>query len=172
MRKSKSKSKSKCSTIRLKRGSDESGAFSHYYRLSQRIGIKVIRAYEAWCFQDPLATVKELKQSLLWKQALEEVRLLRKARKSKVVPRCYRLVPVKVSEGFYPGIVMQHINGELLRDRHTDTPVQEEIKDQLKEQLAQAGLLMGDLHICNVIVDSKEKCWAIDFSPSFVEVVS
>ncbi len=152
----------------LKRGQRPNGcgAFGRYYRLSKVIGIKVLSGM--WS-NEYCTTQKELKASNQWKEAVREARLIRVARKSRIVPKCYGVVPVR-REGqngrLHVGIVMQHIPGRVLGNREPD--VIERLSDRICNK---CKLSMQDLHGWNILVTgkSRKRYWVIDFTPDLID---
>lgn len=139
-----------------------SGVYGVYYKLNVKQGVKVIgdRGHK---------TIKKLKASLVWRHATKETSLLRRCRKLyNLIPKSYGTVPVKIKNCYYPGIVMQHLDGDVLSDI-TSPSKGDIICTEIIHKLEDVGIFHDDLHSSNVI-SLNNKYYVIDFSPYHVEI--
>ncbi len=139
-----------------------SGVYGVYYKLNVKQGVKVVG-------DKGHKTVKKLKSSAVWRHATKETTLLRRCKKLyNLIPKSYGTVPVKIKDRYYPGIVMQHIDGDILFDI---MPMAKSniICDALVKKLEDVGIFHDDLHSSNVI-SCNNKYYVIDFSPYHVKV--
>ena len=87
-----------------------SGAYSVYYRRG-KIGIKVLRTDFRYFGTGGYKSMRSLKRSFMWREALKEYNLMKKAEDSGLVPIPYCVKPVRLGKRFYPAIFMEHIQG-------------------------------------------------------------
>jgi len=153
-----------------------SGAYSKYHRLRKKLGIKVLRHYAK------LLTIAKLKKSLVWKAALMEAQDMRRARRrAHLSPKCYGVVPIKKGTKWYPGILVEHIDGIRLQDLKRKSLKKSEqkkwfpkskIERYLFSMLEIAGIECLDFHNQNIIVSIKNRAIVsikiVDFSPDTV----
>lgn len=145
-------------TINKKNKNVYSGVYGFYYRISKLRGIKV--------FQDGYESIKLLKESQTYKDAIQEKKLLDQLikRKSKITPKCYGIKIVLRDNYYHIGIVLRHLGNITLFDRDLHPDKEDEIIDKLNDKLSNYNLIHGDLHNRNVMY-YKRKYWAIDFTP-------
>jgi len=87
-----------------------SGAYSVYYRRG-KIGIKVLRTDFRYFGTGGYKSMRSLKRSFMWCEALKEYNLMKRAEDSNLVPIPYCVKPVRLGKRFYPAIFMEHIQG-------------------------------------------------------------
>lgn len=142
------------------------GAFSSYYKLNKTQGIKVL-------YSDGHKSVKALRNSLVWRRATKENTLLRKCKQRYFnIPHSYGVSPVKIGKCYYPGIMMQHIDGILLTYLETIQDTDKQIiSEKLSNVLSKVGIYHNDLHWGNIIL-AKDKItyYVIDFTYDLVEL--
>lgn len=143
----------------------ERGVFSGYYKLSETHGLKLLQC-------PGYTSIKKLRRSRLWRFATRESTLLKKAQQRvDFTPKFFETVPVKCDYLYFPGIIMQHIEGKLVSDYYKGKAIRETVMDELKDKLEKAGIYHDDLHCGNAIVCSKSnKHYVIDFTPDFIEI--
>lgn len=160
-------------TLQLRRGENDclhNGSYGEYYRLPNGKGLKVLSVPGE-------ARMDNLLESGRWQEAVIEAENLKKAERSKVVPKCYGVVAVRMGKLYYPGILMEHIRGIMLSDIADDVYAQ--ISDQayplLREKLKKLKMVHMDLHDENIIVqearDGSFKFFAIDFGPNSIRSI-
>lgn len=146
------------------RNDTASGCFGSYYQRSARRGIKVIGSCG-----NVFNTIEELKASRWYDDAVKEAANYRMAYKSGVVPKCYGVTIVKTSQGYLPGIILQHVGTRLCDVACSQGLDNEAIYRHLKDTLAtKSGVHHGDLHYGNITVDTDGKFYAIDFTPGCI----
>ena len=150
------------------------GGYGLYCKVSKRRGVKVIDYYGS-----SYTTIKSLKRSSAYKDAVKELNLLKKARKrSNLVPNGYEVVAVKIPGVYriYVGILMLHIPGKVVGNCANmewdsyNISCGPSLKETLEDKLKSKGIYHSDLHDENVIY-RKGKFYAIDFSPAYVDVI-
>lgn len=142
----------------------EQGVFSGYYKLSETHGLKLLQC-------PGYTSIKKLRRSRLWRFATRESTLLKQASKRvNFTPKFFETVPVKCDYLYFPGIIMQHIEGKLVVDCYKGA-TRDLILNELRDKLEHAGIYHDDLHGGNAIVCSKtNKHYVIDFTPDFIEI--
>lgn len=147
-------------------GHDGEGAFSHYYKLNDTQGLKVL-------FGLGYSSIKKLRTSRDWRNATRESTLIKKASKRvNFTPKFFETVPVKIKNIYYAGIIMQHIEGKRVESYYTTKTERRKVLRNLCNSLENAGIIHDDLHEENAIVCSKSLIhYVIDFSPDFVEIL-
>ena len=157
------------------------GMHGTYYKISHNEGIKIIGF--------PRKTIAELEATNYDNLAMKEARLLKAAnKKSMLIPRSYGAVQVDMGEdGFYFGILMEHINGKTLKSiafktgslfRWQDKDwYPNQISSHLYGELKKVGIFHDDLHsnLGNVMVKIKNTneivdIKVIDFDPELVYI--
>jgi hypothetical protein len=152
------------------------GAYSKYYYIRRKLGIKVLRHHAK------LLTIAQLKKSLVWKAALMEAQDMRTARRrTHLSPKCYGIVPIKKGTKWYPGILVEHIDGIRLQDLKRKSLKKSEqkrwfpkskIEKHLFNKLETVGIECLDFHNQNIIVSIKNKAITsikiVDFSPDTI----
>lgn len=183
------------------------GGFSLYFELGRGLGIKVIHVYyedddglddchAGLCFPCPTSP-EECRKTRLWKEAEREYRLLKKAQHLHYVPRVYQLMPICITnfltvkldrdedqDVWFPGIVMEHIDGEFLYDVYASGQMgaarRDAIVSQILGQARKDGLTLKDHYYgSNILVKADRRFnppkitrwWVIDFTPGHVRVV-
>lgn len=140
------------------------GAFCSYFQYNDTQGIKVL-------FTDGYTRIKSLRKSMVWRHATLENSYLRKCgARVDNIPKAYGVYPIKIGRKYYPGIVMQHINGHTLKQARGLTVEQKyELRDKLSIALQKKNIRHHDLHLSNIIVcsDSK-KYYVIDFTVGLI----
>lgn len=160
-------------TLKLNRrkNSDGSGAYGEYYKLSRSKGVKIIGHVDSGngCY-----SINELKQDWSYKDAIKELKLLKRAYRSGVTPKPYHVAAVKIGSIYHAGIVMEHIDGyggELDDDDYVPDYV---LKDALHALEKKSGLKHKDVHNGNYIFKKTKYGWKlylIDFSPDNIKRV-
>jgi hypothetical protein len=156
------------------------GRYGSYIQLSKKQGLKILgNGYNS---------IFDLRQSSLWKQALMETDYYIKAKSSGLTPKNVKLIMVHFKDKYFPGIQMNHIEGETLTDFNNwkncklikgkliksetnkkQTLSVKNIKDYLYLRLLiKSSLKHGDLHTSNIIVSKGGKLNVIDFSPDHI----
>ena len=87
-----------------------SGAYSVYYRFGN-LGIKVLRTDFRYFGLGGYKSVRSLKRSFMWREALREYNLMKRAENSELTPIPYCVKPVRLGLRYYPAIFMEHIVG-------------------------------------------------------------
>ena len=156
------------------------GCYGEYFlvrALGKELGVKTPYAGSGY------KTMKLCRESVWWKTAEKELALMHRAYRSGFTPKPYGIVPVKNSEGYVPGILMQHLRGKTLSTWLNCEPktgeklmrIHEErgyeyIGTWLQAELLKYGVDWSDNHEGNIIANispkGRVKLYAIDFSPS------
>jgi predicted Ser/Thr protein kinase len=153
-----------------------SGGFGCYYRISKNRGVKFVGpssiGRDLYNFGESSEGV--LFRSHYWKKAKKEFDYLKKAQKSKVVPKVYGMAIVTYKNELYAGIVMQHIDSKTfvsssreqlnkIADRIGDL---NDVEQYLQRKLKAVGIYHDDLHGHNILITKGERprVYAIDFS--------
>lgn len=142
------------------------GAFSSYFQYNSTQGIKVL-------YSDGHKTIKSLIKSKVWQRATKENTLLRKCKQRyNNIPKTYGVYPIKAGLYYYPGIVMQHINGKTLHDaRQYNSKQRQDIINKIYHALEKRGILHLDLHRGNVMIcKDTNNYYVIDFTFDLVEI--
>ena len=161
----------KCITLKRGQRPKGAGAFGKYYLISKGVGVKVLGSL--WEYS-VYRSVEALKESNAWVDAQKEAELLRTARKSQIVPKCYGVTIVRRQAGqgwiFSAGIVMQHIPGKVVGDRLPYEQLEKLMKQLAQKIRRKCGLHLLDMHGWNIMVTGKQRkrYWVIDFSPECV----
>lgn len=142
------------------------GAFSAYYKLDEKQGLKLMEC-------DGYTSIKKLRNSRIWRHTAREANLLRKARKRVAfVPTVFETIPVKFKTLYYPGILMEHIEGVLGCEYYKTKSDFNYMREMLENELEKQLIYHDDLHWGNVIVNKQtQKHYVIDFTPEFVEII-
>jgi len=154
----------------INRGEDSSGGYGSYYRLTQKVGIKVI-GQDGKGGRD---TLEALLKSKLYKDAKKEYTMLKIARRrSKMVVKPYKLRVFHYpdDEAWYVGILMEHISGPTLAELGTEyEEEEEEIMEMLMKKMKKLNVFIRD-HNPQNFIKQRVKGWRIiDFSPGWVHV--
>lgn len=141
------------------------GSFSSYFKYNKTQGIKVL-------ISPGHPSIKSLRKSNIWRAATRENTLLKKAKKLyQFIPISYGVVPIRIGKKYYPGIVMQHINGKLLCKDEMTTGTNLKTKITLRKMLYKLGIIHNDLHGANIILCSDtNKYYVLDFDPEFIQI--
>ncbi len=153
-----------------------SGAFSHYYQMSKRRGIKLMHdqfdpSY-AYCRPYIKDQVSEAKL---------ELKYLKRASLTKHAPKGYEVVLVKEKNGEVSvGIIMEHIDavrvarlGFRARDKfEAECGGHLTIEEIVRNTLLTVGVYHDDLHTGNILAKTKNgkitSIYAIDFTPECI----
>lgn len=162
------------------------GCYGIYFKLSKRIGIKVITAYKSKDQQvSDFTSSLDLKGSKLWSSAEKEFLTLKKLQVTKITPRAIKLTQVLMTKTnlLYPAIIMEHIEGEVFEETEknvfllnhkklevdiisyknsNDGFLPRNIKEAITTELRHYGIKHKDLHNHNVLV-SGNNIKIIDF---------
>jgi tRNA A-37 threonylcarbamoyl transferase component Bud32 len=155
----------KLTTIGARKFPTGGGHYGNYYQLSATRGIKVLDGESG----DYFSTRKEALRSDFYEEAKEEAKLLRKAYKSGLTPKCYGVRLVKIGSSYAVGIEMEHIRGTTLENACINYSTKTDLERELKDALQENGITHGDLHWANIMY-YRGKVKAIDFSPDHVTV--
>lgn len=143
------------------------GSFGYYLKVGKNVGVKLIgrcRLWNATLRDTAFKSEREVKQSIVWKKAKREAKLLKMAEKSKLSPKFYEVGIYKVGKYFFPGIVMQHFNGRKSTWR-------DEVMDDLIDRLYEFGIRYRDHNPDNFLKTAKG--WrVIDFSADYTKIIS
>jgi len=135
------------------------GSFGIYMRISNSKGIKLLY-YE-------FETMKSALDSLYFKEAIEEARLLEEGkRRYSNIPTCYGVRIIWYERRYRIGIVMQYLEGTVVQNIPDFTI---EMRNVIKEELKNKGIFHRDLHHENIIF-ADGKYWVIDFTPSNISI--
>lgn len=141
------------------------GAFSTYFNLNGTLGAKVM-----YC--RGFTSIKRLRKSRIWRVTTAENTLLRKSRKRySLIPHTYGVQPVKISNRYFPAIIMEHIEGKVLWKYTKSEKEYSRIRHHLERKLEQQGIFHSDLHEGNIIVQKDGDSiiyYIIDFTPECV----
>ena len=74
-------------------------AYGKYFRLNSKKGVKI---FKSWGYSKPESAIKRMGV------ATQEALNLKKAEKSKLTPKLYKVCIAQVGKQYYPAIVMQH----------------------------------------------------------------
>lgn len=148
-------------TLNLKnRSSKLYGAYATYFRLSNGRGVKVYNLSE-FCDSDG----KRSKYMLNFGTVELDFAYIQSIQCS-IVPKIFEIVAVKVKGLWYPGIIMEHVQGV---DLYEYTKRHAKRHTLLSDYLIRAsnlftnltGYIHEDLHGYNVIVDKKTKQYKV-----------
>lgn len=144
----------------------EEGVFSGYYKLNEIQGLKVLQC-------EGYTSIKKLRKSRMWRHATRESSILKKVQKRVTfTPKFFETVPVKYGRYFFPGILMQHIEGELLCSYYRNKDERESILEELQDKLEEFDIIHEDLHGGNAIFCKElNMIYVIDFTPEFIEIL-
>lgn len=146
------------------------GAYGVYLKLSDRIGVKVLRhglLDKIHVFSDRIEAVN----SDLFNEALTEFNLLVKVESSGVTPKPLEVDAYQIDTGWVVGIKMRHCGDLTLADlKRKKQPLDfDSIEFSLYSKVLACGVKHLDVYSKNVIYDSKrDKFYLIDFSPDQV----
>lgn len=153
------------------------GGYAKYYQIDKKIGVKV---YHCKGYQ----TVDKLFNSRKWVDALTEYVYYQEAQlNTKMSPQNVSIVIVKKNKRYYPGIMMEHIDGIAYEDYRRwgmklfvtkeglVTPQKEENSQELRMYVKktlenQAKIKYMDKNFQNYIIESSGKIRVIDFTPA------
>jgi len=138
------------------------GAYSAYFRLSKRRGVKVYNAGEF----PHNAAICEYRADIDFSQVETDFEFIRRI-ECHIVPKAYKIVAVKLKGLWYPGIILEHVDGV-----HLDklTPGRGILKNQTCEELMRdistifaklTGYIHYDLNGYNVIFQRKAKTFKV-----------
>lgn len=141
------------------------GAYSGYYRLSKRRGVKVYGKGESYP-EEGFANKGLLVLHADFDEAWREFDRMRECA-SRITPKAFEVVAVKLREGWFVGLVMEHVEGkELDTVFKRDTRTFNLILDKADRAFYKTtGYQHYDLHGGNVIYNQKTKRFkVIDFA--------
>ena len=145
------------------------GCYSRYYKINKYVGCKALMVTY---HKEPTSCASLLKSSL-WKMAMREFKLLRRAYPSGITPEPYAVIPVKVLNQWCPGILMEHIRGEYPKfdvdDDGNPCGKSKKLCEKLYNKILSMGLRHIDLHEFNIIQSGPRTYKVIDFTPDFVK---
>jgi tRNA A-37 threonylcarbamoyl transferase component Bud32 len=145
------------------------GVYGKYFKLSKTKGIKIL-------ISTGFKTRETALESWAFRKAKKEMKLLKKASKSKIVPKCYgvKIVWNEKRSLFEVGIIMQHLGETTLANHIKKYKKYKEketsILDKLQETIKKYKIKHNDLHANNVMI-FKNKFFVIDFSPDQVKEI-
>lgn len=140
------------------------GAYGSYIKLSDEFGVKVLRCYMAHsCDGLDVGNARIAKEFKAQRRANELC--------GSLVPKVYAIIPVEMDGYWYPGILMEHVEGMPLgkwsEQQTKDVQKSRELdRDGLRltyDFMAKAGVSKSDHHEFNVLVDKDGHYRVIDF---------
>lgn len=174
---------------------DDTGGYSLFYRVTETLGAKVIRAFLNPDCRTQSDAVRhfllpqnsfDLPSTEVWRKAEEEYELLRAARHCPHVPNPHCLtrgkvrlrdpdMPDRYHEGWLPAIVMEYIRGEPIEAVVRDGDLLHTLRDDIARVLLERyGITQTDLG-GNILVERRPgsrfgigRWWVIDFTPGYV----
>lgn len=166
-------SKGTCKTPQKSKGG---GAYGTYYLLdkNKKIGVKTVG-----CSTDRTDWIDEFDESLeyffkvgrfgfdsLLLESAEELAALIMLQNVDGIPRGYELVWVDRHPYYAIGICMEHVDGQTFCDKWKDVSYlkMSAFKRKITPKIRRAGIILGDWHDENVMVDKQGKEYRIDFS--------
>jgi len=142
---------------------DDSGSYGSYFRITRKVGIKVMKFKKNGGYD----LRKALLKSGIYKEAVKEYKMIKEARRrSKMVVKTYGLKTFKYIDQWYVGILLEHISGTSLSEKNSP----DKVMDNLMGVMRKVKVFIYDHNTCNFI-KQRDKGWRIiDFSPDWVSV--
>lgn len=108
------------------------GGFSYYFKLKNKMGIKVITTFFKSKKEDcGISNETKLEKSTIWKKALDEYNTQKLINDNfeGLCPKVYELIKVfnTSNQKWYPAILMEHIEGFLLEELMECTEFEKEV---------------------------------------------
>lgn len=149
-------------TIDLKnRRTTKMGAHAAYFKLSARRGVRVYGAGE-WSSDGPSVTKKELD----FYNVREDFKFIQRIQCS-IVPRAYEIVAVKLQGIWFPGLIMEHVDGvhsnglqpgKGMLKNQTFATLMNQIGNEFRQL---TGYIHQDLNGFNVIFNRRKKTYKV-----------
>ena len=138
-----------------------SGAYSHYYKMNKRKGIKVLPKLEHETEFSAILRVHK------------EFTLLKAASATGYAPKPHKVVCVLGNGSIKWGIIMEHLDARRISDLSDELRqtlrLPTTVERHLDKVLRSVGVKHGDLHTGNILAKVKNrkitKVYAVDFSP-------
>lgn len=130
------------------------GCFAGYFRLSKRRGVRVYGAGDPCVgFTGDCA---EFKYQVHFGEAQADYKLMKQIQCS-ITPKVYEIVAVKLKGLWYPGIIMEHVEGKHLNNFLKDESGDDLMRRVFTEFSDRTGYIHEDLHGYNVFFKRTKK---------------
>lgn len=161
-------------------GKSFEGSQGCYVKYSKNKGVKIILndLNGKYC---NITSEEELMNHPIWWETQKEYEYLNQSYKSSITPKVYLITAIKINNLYYPGIVMQHIQGDPLYIAKPMKKLKEQVDkygkilsynnikngipllDFIKKTLKKFKIQHLDLNSSNILVTKSNKIKVIDF---------